>query len=275
MVTQTYYHTTLEADANICDLTVPIKVNCAGSVCSDTGIHTTGKRQDYYLIYVIAGDMVLHTPMNHGEIRQGQFIILSPGIPYEYQSRAGDELNYLWIHFTGSEVQTLLNKLGIIPGRMENPGVHNALMELWRQLFREFMTHDSFFEVSSPGVLAQILTRLVRFASSPGRTLMTSLAYIHRKYHTPLSVANLAEMEHLSEAHYRAVFKTLTGTTPNSYIIDRRMAAACHMLESTDCSMEEIAHTVGYSDVYYFGRIFRARVGISPGRYRRVGLSKQ
>ena len=76
-------------------------------------------------------------------------------------------------------------------------------------------------------------------------------------------------MEGLSETHYRTLFKSLFGISPCQYIIDRRVESAMVYLKETEKKLSEIASIVGYDDVYYFGRIFKKKTGISPGHYRR------
>ena len=39
-------------------------------------------------------------------------------------------------------------------------------------------------------------------------------------------------------------------------------------LETTDRAIEAIANDVGYQDTSFFTRLFRRRVGLTPGQYR-------
>jgi AraC-like DNA-binding protein len=39
-------------------------------------------------------------------------------------------------------------------------------------------------------------------------------------------------------------------------------------MKNGDLTLEEIAEQCGFTDVYYFIRQFRKRMGITPGRYR-------
>ena len=79
-------------------------------------------------------------------------------------------------------------------------------------------------------------------------------------------------MEGLSKSHYRVLFKEATGVSPKEYITQRRIDAACDILEHSEKSIDEVSLASGYSDVYYFGRIFKKKMGISPGRYRKNSL---
>lgn len=64
-------------------------------------------------------------------------------------------------------------------------------------------------------------------------------------------------------------FKRQTGHSPIDYLIQTRIAKARNLLLRSDATLSEIAAEVGYSDVYYFSRIFKKHVGISPIQYQR------
>lgn len=46
------------------------------------------------------------------------------------------------------------------------------------------------------------------------------------------------------------------------------MKEACKMLRSSEMYIYEIAQKLGYSDQYYFSRIFKKVVGMSPKEYK-------
>ncbi|MBO5099557.1 MAG: helix-turn-helix transcriptional regulator, partial [Clostridia bacterium] len=68
---------------------------------------------------------------------------------------------------------------------------------------------------------------------------------------------------------YRNLFTEIMGVSPINYVIDQRMNAAADMLTNTTFPISEISKKVGYEDSYYFSRLFKNRVGVSPVRYRK------
>jgi len=91
---------------------------------------------------------------------------------------------------------------------------------------------------------------------------------IRQHYAESLTLERLAQDLGYSVSHLSALFKKRTGISPIDYLIRVRMKRALHLLRSTDASIGEIAAEVGYSDVYYFGRLFKKHWGLSPSRYR-------
>jgi AraC-like DNA-binding protein len=57
--------------------------------------------------------------------------------------------------------------------------------------------------------------------------------------------------------------------SPLNYLQSLRISQARRALETTDLSVEEVAHNVGYTDTSTFRRLFARTVGMSPSEYRR------
>ena len=64
-------------------------------------------------------------------------------------------------------------------------------------------------------------------------------------------------------------FKAATQQTPIQYLQCLRIEKAKYLLESTRHTVEVITYQVGYEDSNSFRRLFKERVGISPGAYRK------
>ena len=72
----------------------------------------------------------------------------------------------------------------------------------------------------------------------------------------------------ISESSFYQHFKAWSGVSPNEYRTGLRMAAAKSMLRNSNLSVLEIALHVGFDDPYYFSRLFKKCVGVSPRVYR-------
>lgn len=84
--------------------------------------------------------------------------------------------------------------------------------------------------------------------------------------------ASLAEIGGMSVNAYARIFKEQTGYSPRKYLLKMRVEKACNLLHHSDLSIEQIASSCGFSDRYYFTRIFTRTLGVSPGVYRRNGV---
>lgn len=95
-----------------------------------------------------------------------------------------------------------------------------------------------------------------------------ALRYIHEHYAEPLTLDKLASMLDCSPSHLSRIFKQRASCSPIEYMIRLRVGKARHLLIHTDASLQDIAAAIGYSDVYYFSRIFKKQSGLSPLKYR-------
>lgn len=84
-----------------------------------------------------------------------------------------------------------------------------------------------------------------------------------------LRISELAEALAISDRTLIRRFKAALDQTPLAYLQDLRLEAARALLETGDLSVEVIGGQVGYNDTSSFSRLFRQRIGMSPGAYRR------
>ena len=82
-------------------------------------------------------------------------------------------------------------------------------------------------------------------------------------------VDEMAKSFGLSSDHFTRLFKSQKGISPREYVLRARIEAAQDLLRSSNHSIGRIADILGYSDVYFFSRQFKERVGVSPSAFRK------
>lgn len=87
---------------------------------------------------------------------------------------------------------------------------------------------------------------------------------------TQLTVGRLAERAGLSSRTLARRFTEQLGTSPGQWLLDQRLDATRVLLERTDLPVEAIATRVGLASAVNLRRHFRARLGTTPGAYRRI-----
>jgi len=78
----------------------------------------------------------------------------------------------------------------------------------------------------------------------------------------------LAALCHLSKSHFIRRFHHTVGMAPAEYGRDRRIAIAARLLHDEKLTIDQIAEQTGFSDRFHFSRAFKARLGLSPAKYR-------
>jgi len=105
---------------------------------------------------------------------------------------------------------------------------------------------------------------------SPGNNIIFAIKeFIHQNYQNEsLSVKSISEYVMRSAPYVCTFFKSETGQTLNQYITEYRVEKARALLEDPRYKITDVADRVGYTDVNYFGKIFRKTVGLTPSEYR-------
>ena len=126
-------------------------------------------------------------------------------------------------------------------------------------------------------------TRLVEFlatliarwadldAPAPVRRESRSIArvqdYLDAHLGDEVDLPELARLAGLSRSHFIRAFRRETGLTPHAYLLDRRFRAASRLLER-GVPPGEVAVACGLFDQSHLNRVFKARMGVTPGAYR-------
>jgi AraC-like DNA-binding protein len=88
----------------------------------------------------------------------------------------------------------------------------------------------------------------------------------------PPTLAELASDAGLSPFHLIRVFRKATGMTPSAWLADRRIHEACRQLRAGS-SASEVALACGFFDQSHFSRVFKSRLGVTPGDFRSAGFA--
>ena len=82
------------------------------------------------------------------------------------------------------------------------------------------------------------------------------------------NIDTIAETIGLSRSAFFKKLKSLTGFAPVDLVREIRLTKAARLIETTDNSITEIAYSVGFRDVGYFGKCFRKKYDKTPQEYR-------
>lgn len=103
--------------------------------------------------------------------------------------------------------------------------------------------------------------------------LQPAVQYILSNPEKNLPLEQLAGMCHMSRATFIRVFKRVTGRSPSELLTAIRLMHAASLLGDSGITISAISGMVGYASEPAFHRVFRQRMGISPGQFRRKQLT--
>jgi AraC-like DNA-binding protein len=104
--------------------------------------------------------------------------------------------------------------------------------------------------------------------AKPHPAVTETIRQIELRLHEPLLVEALAREMGLSHNHLTRVFRAATSQTVKSYLTQRRMGKARHLLQKSSTPIKAIAYSVGFEDLHAFNKAVRLQFGCSPRALR-------
>lgn len=99
--------------------------------------------------------------------------------------------------------------------------------------------------------------------------LQKIITEIKTRYTENISLSELAERYGISISYLSSLVKEELHLSFSEYITAKRIQKAKELLEDETLSIEQIAEQTGYNDYYYFTKVFKKTLGISPSKYRK------
>lgn len=234
---------------------------------------------DELLIYCTEGEAKLTTGKQKLKVEAGDLVYLPAGEAHSYATPDLNPWTIHWVHFSGSLSNYFQQYLGF--------SGNNRKLSLGRQP-RLLVDFNGLLSVQDRGYqeqplihasnrLRQLLTALPlagKTQQNQGSTSHLNVQQIQEIMRQNLSgrldLNQLAESAGLSRYHFIAKYKQLTGETPIQHYLQMKIEKACYLLDAGEASVGSIADQLGYEDSYYFSRLFKKVMGVSPSGYRRV-----
>ncbi|SFF39794.1 iron complex transport system substrate-binding protein [Paenibacillus algorifonticola] len=96
-----------------------------------------------------------------------------------------------------------------------------------------------------------------------------AIRYIEEHMLEAVTLDSIARELNYNIQYLSKKFKAKTGRSPIDYLIYVRMEKAARLLLETDETIQHIAQSVGYSDLFYFIKRFKKHTGLVPGQFRK------
>ncbi|MGL6071304.1 helix-turn-helix transcriptional regulator [Craterilacuibacter sp.] len=97
---------------------------------------------------------------------------------------------------------------------------------------------------------------------------LTLSEYIRNNLAEPLNITHAASLVHMSESSFCRFFKRFFGKPYHGYLIDKKLEAACHLLQTSNMPIQEIADRLAFNSASHLAMTFKRHQGMTPGEYR-------
>ncbi|MBU2921573.1 AraC family transcriptional regulator [Winogradskyella psychrotolerans] len=229
-----------------------------------------------YLVYVPTGKGTLETKSGKWEVNSGDVMLLYPGEWHKYKPDEDTGWEEYWMGIRG---EVLSNKIlkDLFPNNtsyVKQMGYQDELIFLFNQSIKLVKRNSPGFRKILAGIVLQLVAYVISYENQETGNREEELCkkiidFIRENLNTEVDFKKLASEHHLSYNRFRTVFKNNTGVSLQQYLIQERLEHAKRLMVNTTLSLKEISAKTGFNSLFYFSKVFKNKMGYSPGQIRR------
>ena len=220
---------------------------------------------EHTLFYTLSGQGTLETENGHYLLNENTLAVLPARESFSVTISA-QHWDIIWLNLSDSDKwRHLTHDLPTVLLNQNLEALHHALELLYRE--------NS--PVLRKSILPIIEHHLLKTLSSPEQSTDNyRLTHLFQAVENQLqfnwTVKAMAERVHYSPPHLHRLCLKMFGRSPIQQLIYLRMERAKYLLINTLWPVSQIAHYVGYQDIFNFSKRFKKSVGLSPSAFRKT-----
>jgi AraC-like DNA-binding protein len=207
----------------------------------------------------------------------GEIVFVPARTAHLYGASDHDPWTIVWAHAIGSELSHFMRELRI---SSESPKLRLAAQgaeqlnfnRVWQIAEEGYSVPQLLASASALRFALSEMLRLRRITRAPtDRTeeaLRRATHWMREHIEQKPKLRELARHAGASVSHLTTLFRLKMGYPPMDYFNRLKIQRACFLLDETTIHVKEIGASLGFGDPYYFSRIFRQIMGVSPRGYR-------
>jgi AraC-like DNA-binding protein len=218
--------------------------------------------------------------INNGPVKtlsSGQILIIPPRMPHEYGASEDNPWSIYWVHFKGPFYQPFYKTVSPFLPVSAGDVIGSRIKDIFNQCFcllqLPYQKEEYFYLCQLTATMLSLIPCTVK-QSTIGLTfdgyegIDRAVVYMKNHLHEKIIGAELADYSGFSYSWLSYLFKQSTGYAPIEFFLRTRIQAAAKDIYFSNLSIRDIALTYGFEDPYYFSRLFKKVMGISPRKFR-------
>jgi AraC-like DNA-binding protein len=220
--------------------------------------------------YVVRGTAMYTIDQIKMKVSAGDLVCIPAG---SRRSALSDPADLMECYAANFQLRTLAGQEVPFPlPLLSHIGQQAGIITLYKDLNVEWLCRDPGHRMKVRAFFLLILQRyleLIVYKNDSGMVdtrIRKAIRYITDHYAEPLSIRDLAEPAGLNPVYFGALFKQSTGMSFRQYLTSIRLNQAENMLRAGEHNVNEISQHCGFSDIFYFSKVFKESRGVSPSK---------
>ena len=249
---------------------------CGYETCIPSHSYGPVVRSGYLIHYILKGKGIYKTDGHIYPLKEGDAFLIRPNTLIYYEADKYDPWTYTWIGFQGIKIEEYLKRTSLLETPYFHYGRDDRVRLCHEKMFeaynlpenRDLMMNSILYEYLY--LLASKFPRKYIPANEKKISYVEeALRYIESNYAHAVNIQVIASYLNIERTYLYRLFKDITGSSPQEYLLDFRIRRACSLLKDTELPVNDIARSVGYDNALYFSRLFRQKKGRTPTQYRK------
>jgi len=257
---------------------------CKRQKLKDPGKVTNGfirTLQHHELIFVCEGKGTIVIGENRYPMKKGMLFYIPPGVQQTIEPRDQNPEHYMTVHFSGSRMVLGPDGKWIYLENIQNlhqPSAqkitdYTPLEELFEKLVDTWNDKGPSYEFISGTLLRQLFIWVSQNNKRQSINYAVSLKidqiieYMRQNISSKVTLEELSGIAKLSIFYLSRTFKEATGYPIITYFNKMKIEKAKELLIEGNKKVKEVAYELGYSNEFYFSRMFKRVEGLSPKEF--------
>lgn len=226
----------------------------------------------YEWVAVVEGALTIEHSRTTTTVPKGMFYFMPDNI--KMKCRMSDNPLLVWFEFSGPLCESIGPILSSSPKRITIGRYSYGQIKTVLQMAHILQYHPPRFNLTIHSLLWRFIAETsgsIQYnPQNHSPEISHTLNYIkNAPLNKKISVAELAREANLPVETFRKRFQSEIGEPPLQYLLHFRIAKAKEMMVNEDLTIKQIAFETGFTDPYYFSRLFKQYENVSPLSFRK------
>ena len=236
---------------------------------------------EYQINYITEGQGTYENKSGTFKIKPGSLLVTKPGIWHRYRPNRKTGWVEHYVGFNGIIADDIFKQPWFSSRKaVVDIGNREEFIDTYFKIFEYIIEENPGYQQVAAGMIMKLLGYMVSMEKQKDfsgkrveQIIQNARFMIRENVESQIDFQEFAEKNHIGYSYFRKMFKKYTGVPPAQYHLDLKILRAKEMLLYTDKIIKEISFDLGFQSIYYFSRIFKKKLGVSPSDIRKSVLT--